>query len=190
VRDLAPMSPKLHCLTRSPRRARSVAVLPAALATDGGLLDAVSCAMTADPPQVTGPTSIAALRSMLVDLALGAVVVVDGDHRPRGIVSKTELFGAAIDECATAGDLMSGLLFWLRVDAPVAQAAALMAYEGIEHVVVVSPEGRLAGLVTALDVARICARDTGYLPGHRLGRAAAPAATAILERRLLLRAGE
>ncbi len=43
-----------------------------------------------------------------------------------------------------------------------------MAYEGIEHVVVVA-EGRLVGLVTALDVARVCGRDSGFLPGQRLG---------------------
>jgi CBS domain-containing protein len=138
--------------------------------SDGGLLDPVETAMTPDPPSVSVGMPAARVRAMLADAAASAVVVVDPDERPHGILTRTDVLAAPLelDRDLTAGQLASGLLFWLPPQAPVAQAAALMAYEGIEHVVVVA-EGRLAGLITALDVARVCGRDSGFLPGQRLG---------------------
>ncbi|HKE19272.1 MAG TPA: CBS domain-containing protein [Kofleriaceae bacterium] len=69
---------------------------------------------------------------------------------------------AAVRE-RTAGDIMTALVFALPVTASVEQAAALMAYEGVEQLVVTSLDGEVAGLVRALDVARSCARSAGYL---------------------------
>jgi CBS domain-containing protein len=185
VSDLARVSPKLHWLSSRPARPARGASGPAAPAADGGLLDAVTCAMSSDVPRVGAGATIAALRALLAEGMSSAVVVVDGDGRPRGTIIHAEADEARVDEGATAGDVMSGLLFWLRDDAPVAQAAALMAYERIDAVVIVDGEGRLVGLITSIDVARVCARDSGYLPGQRVGRPAA-----LLERRLRRRVGE
>lgn len=183
--DLARVSPKLHRLSSRQGRPGRSAPAPAAPASDGGLLDAVTCAMATDVPRVGAGATIAALRALLAEGIGDVVVVIDGDGRPRGTIVRAEVGQVPIDEGTTAGDVMSGLLFWLRDDAPVAQAAALMAYERIDAVVIVDDDGRLAGLVTAIDVARVCARDSGYLPGQRLGRHAV-----AFERRLRRRAGE
>ncbi len=184
MRDLARVSPKLHWLPSRQGRPARGAPAPAAPAFEGGLLDPVTCAMATDVPRVGAGTTIAALRALLAEGIGGVVVVVDGDGRPRGTITRAEADEAPIDEGATAGDAMSGLLFWLREHAPVAQAAALMAYERIDAVVIVDDDGRLVGMVTAIDVARVCARDSGYLPGQRIGRH--PVA---LERRVRRRAG-
>ena len=151
-------------------RGSSPALSVACALSDGGLLDPLETAMMPDPPSVSVGMPAARVRSILADAAASAVVVVDPDERPLGIITRTDVLAAPDHRGCdlTAGELASGLLFWLPPQAPVAQAAALMAYEGIEHVVVVA-EGRLVGLVTALDVARVCGRDSGFLPGQRLG---------------------
>ncbi len=136
--------------------------------SDGGLLDPIETAMTPDPPSVSVGMPAARVRAMLADAAASAVVVVDPDERPHGIITRTDVLALDHGCDLVACQVASGLLFWLPPQAPVAQAAALMAYEGIEHVVVVA-EGRLVGLITALDVARVCGRDSGFLPGQRLG---------------------
>ncbi len=55
-------------------------------------------------------------------------------------------------------------------DATLSQAAALMAYEGVPQLAVVTRSGEVVGQVSALDVARWLAEQDGYiLP--RAGRA-------------------
>ncbi len=56
--------------------------------------------------------------------------------------------------------------FTLPASATLSRAAALMAFEGIHRVPVVSTDGRVVGIVSSLDVARWLARNDGYIaPG-------------------------
>jgi CBS domain-containing protein len=64
---------------------------------------------------------------------------------------------------ALVADVMTPTAFTLSEDAPLAQAAALMAFEGVHRVPVVSDDGRVAGIVTGLDVLRWMAQQAGYL---------------------------
>ena len=55
---------------------------------------------------------------------------------------------------ALVRDVMLPIAFTLPEDAPVSRAAALMAYEGVHRIPVVSASGEVVGIVTTLDVLR------------------------------------
>jgi CBS domain-containing protein len=69
---------------------------------------------------------------------------------------------------STVGEIMMPIAFTLPETAPIARAAALMAIEGVHRIPVVSDEGKVVGIVSALDVLRWVAREDGYLlsPQH------------------------
>jgi CBS domain-containing protein len=138
----------------------------------------------------TADVSIETLTSVLLDNHIGCVPIVDDRQRPIGMVTKHDLvqfqfynegneevvvahrrshpvgepglhqFQVAI---ATAGQVMLPLAITLSERATVAHAAALMATEGIHHIVVVDLHGKLIGVVSSLDIARWLARNDGYL---------------------------
>lgn len=56
--------------------------------------DAVSHYMTADPVTVTPEVGIRALAQMMLDAHIHRVIVVDGESRPIGIVSTTDILAA------------------------------------------------------------------------------------------------
>jgi CBS domain-containing protein len=127
---------------------------------------------------------VEAIATLFLERGIEAAPVVDEDSRPLGVVSKTDLLRHYHDEGvraepappaerralstlglgrgfhtertldATARDVMTQLVFALREDAPMERAAALMAIEGVGQLVVLTSEGRVAGMLTALDVAR------------------------------------
>lgn len=63
----------------------------------------------------------------------------------------------------TVADIMMPIAFTLRENASIAQAAALMAYEGVHRIPVVSSSGDVVGLVSSLDVLRWVGQASGYL---------------------------
>lgn len=69
---------------------------------------------------------------------------------------------------STVAEIMMPIAFTLPESAPVSRAAALMALEGVHRVPVVSEDGKVVGIVSALDVLRWVAREDGYLlsPQH------------------------
>ena len=107
-----------------------------------------------------------ALRHLLLERRVGGVPVVAGDGRPVGLVSGADLVRSLLDggtPPTTAGEIMSHQLLALPITASIAQAAALMSYEGVDLIVITDPGGRVAGVVQALDIARWHARSAGYL---------------------------
>ncbi|MDX2091718.1 MAG: CBS domain-containing protein [Kofleriaceae bacterium] len=58
---------------------------------------------------------------------------------------------------------MSSFVFALPLDSTIEAAAALMALEGVSQVVVTNCHGELAGIVSALDIARHVAVRAGYI---------------------------
>jgi CBS domain-containing protein len=140
--------------------------------------------MNAEVACVEEGASLDDLRELLLERGQHCVPVVAREGRPVGVVTQTDLLRTMSEGDAplaplavsprstgrmatvsdrTAGDIMTALVFALPVTASVEQAAALMAYEGVEQIVVTSLDGEVAGLVRALDVARSCARSAGYL---------------------------
>lgn len=141
--------------------------------------DAIHQIMTADVACVDETASIDDLRELLLERGQHVVPVVAPEGHPVGVVTQTDLLRTISEVDAgvqavrpprvrdprdrTAGDIMTALVFALPVTASVEQAAALMAYEGVEQIVVTGTRGEVAGVVRALDVARRCARSAGYL---------------------------
>ncbi|HLU67570.1 MAG TPA: CBS domain-containing protein [Kofleriaceae bacterium] len=148
--------------------------------------------MTTDVICVREDVSVEAVSAMLLDRGFSGVPVVDVGGFPIGVVSKTDLLrerhGAAGEavlddggwdegDCglgeegfhlepvarATVGEVMMPLAFTLPEHASVSQAAALMAFEGVHRVPVVSEDGAVVGILSSLDILRWLARWDGYL---------------------------
>lgn len=133
----------------------------AACALNAGV-DQIMCV---DTPCLTEDAPISLARDLLLDHVIGAVPVLDDHGRPSGIVTAGDLLRAAQEggRTETVADVMTAMVFAMPVSASIAQAAALMAYEGVKVLVITDLGGRVAGTLGALDIARWCARGAGYL---------------------------
>lgn len=60
------------------------------------------------------------------------------------------------------GDIMVPYLLAVSQHAPIALAAALMAYEGVHRLLVLDDNNEMAGIMSALDVLRWLAQLTGF----------------------------
>lgn len=108
---------------------------------------------------------------VVVDLMIrhhiGCVPIVDERQRPIGIITKSDVvehvhatLACACDcgplpedlQARTADDLMMPLAFTLSAYATVAHAAMMMTSEDTHHVMVVSPDEELVGVVSARDI--------------------------------------
>lgn len=67
----------------------------------------------------------------------------------------------------TVADAMTHAALSLSEDAPVAEAAVLLATRGMHRVPVVSGDGRVAGIVTSADIVRWVAQQAGRLPARK-----------------------
>ncbi len=115
----------------------------------------VGAVMSGDVICVTADLGADELAALLVDRGFSGAPVVDGEGRPIGVVSKTDLVReAGAPACATVGDLMTPLAFTLPEHAPLARAVALMAEERVHRLPIVSDDGRVVGVLTAFDVVR------------------------------------
>jgi CBS domain-containing protein len=109
----------------------------------------------------------AVLDLMLVH-GISGIPVVDVDGCPIGMVTKTDILRITRDRPAGAPplavqDAMTPIAFTLEERAPIAQAAALMGFEGVHRLPVVGDDGTVVGILSALDVARWVARQDGYV---------------------------
>jgi CBS domain-containing protein len=71
-------------------------------------------------------------------------------------------FHAAAIAATTVEELMTPLAFTIREDTPIGQASGLMAYEGVHRVPVVGEDGSVTGVVSATDILRWIAKQSGY----------------------------
>jgi len=134
----------------------------------------VSQLMTAGVLCVSAGLGLDVLMSLLIEHHIGGAPVVDHSGSPVGMVSKTDLVTAMSEApvprvgCAVVRDIMMPLTFATDVDAPISQAAALMAYEGVHRLPVVARTGEVVGILTTLDIVRWMAERDGYhLPAPR-----------------------
>jgi CBS domain-containing protein len=99
---------------------------------------------------------------LLTALDVKALTVVDRAGRPLGMVSRADaLEPRAVRE--TVEDMMVCMAFMLRETTSLSRAAALMAYEEVHRLPVVSAEWQVVGMISALDVVRWLARNDGYV---------------------------
>ena len=126
--------------------------------------------MTARAVCVTPDLETEALTSILDDLDLRAVPVVDAEGRPIGVVSRSDLLRRSRDGAdrppEKVVDVMMSLAFSLPKTASLSRAAAVMAYECVHRIPVVALDGTVVGIISSLDIVRWLARHDGYLvPG-------------------------
>lgn len=132
------------------------------------------------------------LAALFIERGLGGAPVVDASGDLVGVVTRNDVLRFALDryseealddEPGGAGwtpedglaslalsptavavtQIMTPFAFSLPSHAPIAQAAALMSYEGINRIVVVSSDGLIVGLLTARDIMRWVATQAGYV---------------------------
>jgi CBS domain-containing membrane protein len=112
--------------------------------------------------------------ALLVRNHVGCVPVVDELRRPIGMITKfdvVEQLDAFLRSAATstplpvdlvartADELMTPVALTLEETSTLAEAASLMTREDMHHVLVVSPAGALAGIVSSKDIVTWLARD-------------------------------
>jgi CBS domain-containing protein len=106
---------------------------------------------------VTLPPEASALdaATIMAERHVGAVIVVDGERRPRGIVTDRDLairiLAARLDPASTPlSQVMTRDLVTARDDS--ADVATLMALKGVRRVPLVAADGKLTGMVTLDDM--------------------------------------
>ncbi len=109
---------------------------------------------------VTVGLSIERLRVIFLEHKLRAVTVVDPEGKLVSIVSRSDLLAAPAE--GTVADVMRARVHALPEDAPVSYAVALMAFENINEVPVVSNDGTVLGICHATDALRWVAGRIGY----------------------------
>jgi CBS domain-containing protein len=137
--------------------------------------------MTPEPVTIDPDTGIEQVIELFLGRGFGHVPVVDDTGRPIGMLSKTDVVrdahlrgdtqveqtpgtkargikyipeGAHVHEVGDrARDLMTPIALWVPETASVAEAARVLATGQVHAVVVTGSEGRVVGIVSALDVA-------------------------------------
>jgi CBS domain-containing protein len=93
----------------------------------------------------------------LAERRVGTLVVVDRARRPLGIVTDRDVMERVVchgrDPRRTrAADVMTGPVLWVRDDATLEQALAIMARIGVRRLPVIDGRERLVGLLALDDV--------------------------------------
>jgi CBS domain-containing protein len=110
---------------------------------------------------VASTTPVRKVRALLFAHELEALPVVDQGLRVIGVVTRGDLLAAALDapvELATPKKLHA-----LPEHAPIAFAIALMAFEKVTHVPVITDGGELVGMWDATSALRWTAERMGYV---------------------------
>ena len=131
----------------------------------------VAQVMTAGVVCVREAVPLSAAVSVLTQRRLGAVPVVDDQGHPAGLLGLEHVVRALAARALTprpgpeptVAQVMRRSLASVPESAPLSQVAAVMAYERLHHVAVVSPSHQVVGIVSSLDVAKWLARQDGYL---------------------------
>jgi len=149
---------------------------------------------------VSEDVSADALMALLLDRDISGVPVVTEQGRLKGVISKTDLvrdryerlgveevqnpnvaainnvleadlgLHVAVPAVATVSDLMTPVPQAVSESSSVAQAAALMVYEGIHRLPVVARDGTVVGIIAPHDVMRWVAEGSCYVVPPRARR--------------------
>jgi diguanylate cyclase (GGDEF)-like protein len=140
----------------------------------------VADVMTREVTCVRPDMSIELCSELLLERKISAAPVLDKNGNLLGLVATNDILRAASDATAwgraTVTDIMTPIVFKLERDASVIQAAALMAYESVQRVVVVSPDGKVEGVLSSTYVLRWLAHSVDYAVPQRREDAPATAA--------------
>lgn len=127
--------------------------------------------MTAEVMCVREEVPLSSAAAVLISHRIGAVPVVDGQGHPAGLLALEHVVRALAARALqrrpgpepTVAQVMRRSLASVPESAPLSQVAAVMAFERLHHVAVVSPTQQVVGIVSSLDVAKWLAQHDGYL---------------------------
>lgn len=142
---------------------------PAAEAFETTLTDVPCIAIaTRDTISVRPDTPVSQVREIMLKSVLGCVPVLDSSMQPIGIVTAEDLMRQPF--AGSAEELMTAPVAAIPPTAPLTQASAIMAFEGIRHLCIVSESGVLEGIVSASDILRHIGKTHGFLMPERSWR--------------------
>jgi CBS domain-containing protein len=122
--------------------------------------------MTRDVFTVDATASAEDAAEALTRHGIGGAPVCDAEGALVGMLSKSDLVDPSskdwIKGQATVSDVMNPNLLSFYADDPALAAVHGMSEHGIHRVVVYDADGKLAGIVTALDVVRAVARGMTF----------------------------
>lgn len=112
--------------------------------------------MTSDPVTVSPDTLVEDAAQLMLDEAIGSLVVTDDDNQIRGILTSTD-FVAIVKESdpkaeTTVERYMSTDVKTTTAQAPIEEVADLMLAEGIHHVPVVDETEGVIGIISTTDL--------------------------------------
>jgi len=112
--------------------------------------------MTSDPVTVSPDTLVEDAARLMLDEAIGSLVVTDDDNQIRGILTSTD-FVAIVKESdpkaeTTVERYMSTDVKTTTAQAPIEEVADLMLTEGIHHVPVVDETEGVIGIISTTDL--------------------------------------
>lgn len=135
-------------------------------------------------------TPLAKLTLLFEERGIASAVVLGDENHLVGIVTRGDLLRREEDLSAnpfhedavpvgfhvdrhvegTVADILTPYVFTLPSEAGVRRAAALMAYEGVHHLVVASPGGPVEGILSSGDVMRWVGSEAGFVVSHTAPR--------------------
>jgi CBS domain-containing protein len=119
--------------------------------------DVVGSVTTCIAPNLSIPT----VKHLLKERGLRSVAVVDDNGKLQGLISRTDVTRAPDFGCAA--DMMPPHVHALPENAPIGHAIALMGFENLSEVPVVTDDGKVIGIFQAVDALRWVAERMGYL---------------------------
>jgi CBS domain-containing protein len=112
---------------------------------------------------VRADTSVEAVRALLLEHDLDCAPIVDERGGPIGIVTKTDFVRLGPNARGAVADMMTACVHALPESSSLAHAFALMTLKRLQHVPIVSADGIVVGLLTALDALRWVTEGWGYV---------------------------
>ena len=101
-------------------------------------------------------------------------LVVTQGAELQGVVSERDLGGPKLPKVLgtwTVGDLMTSPVVTVTTRTPIRRAAALMKGRSIGSLIVTSPNGKVAGIVTVADLLNVLARTAEHASNRALRKA-------------------
>lgn len=124
---------------------------------------AVEEAMTSPVLTLGSETPVDEAAGAMVEAGIKSLVVIDGDCRPVGILTSTDVLrvvaAGATDE-ATVADYMTTDIVTTGPDATLGEVATLLLEEGINHLPVTDESDETVGMLSKTDLTEQLAAET------------------------------
>lgn len=112
--------------------------------------------MTADPRTVSPTTSLDEAAELMINDAIGSVMVVDDDGRLQGVLTRTDFVRLVADHESGTDPVetyMTTDVVTTAPQTPIGKAANTMIVHGFHHLPVVDDDKTVIGVITTTDLA-------------------------------------